>query len=90
MVKRVILVHFEFFGSDEESKIMDKAFIEMANEIEGLEFEEKLIPMQGRYHYTYLFRAEGLHAWEEGVEKLQYQRDKSKLTRMSVEPYRVV
>jgi hypothetical protein len=86
----MILIHFEFFGSDEELEILDNSWKEMAKASEGVEYEGKYIPLQGRYHFTTLFKVDSLHAWEKSSANWNYQRDKKKLTRASVEFYNVV
>ena len=85
-----ILLHVEFFGPDEELEILDNAYKEMANVTDGLEFDGRLTPMHGRYHFTYFFKADSYAAWEKGLEKVKYQRDKKKLTRGSFEFYSVI
>jgi hypothetical protein len=84
----MILVHFEFFGRDEELEEVDNAWKEMANAAKGIELKGRFIPTQGRYHYTYLLKAKSLGAWEKGYDNYTWPpRDKSKLSRVSIEYY---
>jgi hypothetical protein len=84
----MILIHFEFFGSDEELEEVYNVWKDMAIAAEGVELVGRFTPNQGRYHCTYLIKADSLAAWEKGYDNYTWPaRDKSKLTRVSIEYY---
>ena len=64
----MILVHFEFFGTDKELEEVYNVWKDMANASEGVELVGRFTPNQGRYHCTYLIKADSLAAWEKGYD----------------------
>jgi hypothetical protein len=76
----MILIHVDFFGSDDELSELDKALELVGTESEGVEFLGRYDATQLKWHYTYFFRAESRDHWFTGESNWKYKKDKSKMT----------
>jgi hypothetical protein len=83
----MVLINVDFYGSDEELEKLDKAYKKMAEKTEGVEFKARLVPMQTKWHYTYVFKAESMKAWAAGFENFKYDRDRKVMSHGTVEFY---
>jgi hypothetical protein len=83
----MVLINVDFYGSDEELEKLDKAYKKMAEKTEGVEYKGRLVPMQTKWHFTYVFKAENMKAWAAGNENFKYDRDRKVMSHGAVEFY---
>ena len=83
----MVLINTEFWGSDEELKMLDKAIKDAVEKTVGVEYLGRFMPEQTRWHYTYFYKAEGLTAWDNFLKNFEYKRDRKILAHDTTEYY---
>ena len=71
----MIVVNWDFFGTEEELKEMDKRCQKMADESEGLKFIGRFTPTGLKWHFSYFFKAETEKAWVKR-KRMTWTRDR--------------
>ena len=79
----MVLVNWDFIGSDEELKEGDKTFKKMADMSKGVEYLGRYIPSNIKWHFTYFFKCESPEAWATR-KRPDWKRDRSKWTHGAV------
>ena len=66
----LILQHFEWFGTEEELKAYDESWKKACDATDGVEFKGRYSPHTRRFHWTYLFKADGYDKFDEADKKV--------------------
>ena len=83
----MVLINIDFWGSDEELKILDKASEEAVKNTEGVDFLGRFAPEAKKWHWTYFYKAESLTTWDNFLKNIEYKRDKKLLSHDTTEFY---
>ena len=81
----MVLINIDFWGTEDELKILDKAYKEMAKKTDGVEYLGRHVPNTTKWHYTYFFKAENMATWASGMPNFDYKRDKKLMSHGAVE-----
>ena len=72
----MVLSNFDFWGSDEELTLLDKAMKKAVDKTEGVDLLGRYAPEALKWHWTYFYKTESLTTWENFLKNLEYKRDK--------------
>jgi hypothetical protein len=86
--KMMVLIHFDFWGDDDDLKKFDKANIDMAEKTEGMEYLGRFAPTNKKFHWTSFYKIKNFRTWEDAIENRSYERNKKHLSHAHVEFYR--
>ena len=82
----MVLIDVDFWGTEDELKILDKAYKNMAKKTDGVEYLGRHTP-NSKWHYTYFFKADNLAAWAGGNSNFDYKRDKKLFSHGAMQYY---
>ncbi len=83
----MVLVNFDFWGSDEDLKKLDSTCEKMTEKTYGVEFIGRFMPEQKKWHYTYFYKADSLTAWDNALKNFEYEFNKKILSHNTTEFY---
>jgi len=83
----MVQVSIEFWGSDEDLVVLDKAVKDACKKTEGVEFLGRFLPEQTRWHYTYFFKSDSLTTYDNMLNNFEYKRDRKILAHDITEFY---
>ena len=82
-----ILQHFDWYGSIDDLKELDKKFKKLRDGSEGVEFLGRFSPQNKKYHWTFVFKAKDFKTWTNMTPQDFYKRDFKELTHAVYEYY---
>jgi hypothetical protein len=82
-----VLVNFDWYGSEEGLKAIDKLWEDNAKKIKGVEFKGRFGPYNLNYHWTMIAEAKDMKTWDEFDQSFNFKRDYKTLDHVVYEFY---
>jgi hypothetical protein len=84
----MVIMHFDFWGDENDLKKFDKANEEVAEKTEGMKYLGRYSPTNKKFHWTVFWKVKNFRTWEDSIENRTYKRNLKHLSHAVMEFYR--
>ena len=83
----LLINSFDFFGDEAELKKWDKAWKKACEETDGIKYKGRYASHQARYHWRYIYKADGYDKLMKAYGKVSLKRDHNIITHNIIEAF---